>query len=119
MTSVFILLLIKHTFCDLFMQSTRPSADKSNLFNRGLHRHCLDHAILTLVILLFFTSFKIALLLALLDYVAHCNIDWTKYNIIKKYNVIRNSRTFWAIQSADQSLHYITYYIIVLLIGTH
>ena len=114
MTSVFILLLIKHTFCDLFMQSTRPSADKSNLFNRGLHRHCIDHAVATLIILLFFIDIKYALLLSMFDYTTHCIIDWLKHIILNKYKVIKNGKMFWGLQTIDQALHYINYFVIVL-----
>jgi hypothetical protein len=117
MTTIFILLLIKHTICDLFLQSTRPPADKSKILGYGLHRHCLDHAVATAIILLFFIEIQYALLFGLLDYIAHCTIDWLKHKILKKYNVVKNGKMFWGLQSIDQSLHYITYFIIVIMIG--
>ena len=114
---VFILLLLKHTFADLFLQSTRPPTNKSTILSWGLHRHCIDHAVLTLIILLFFVSVQLAFLLAILDYISHCLIDFTKHKVMKYYEIPKQGKRFWALQTADQALHYITYFIIVLLIG--
>lgn len=116
---IFILLLLKHTFADLFLQSTRPAADKSSILSWGLHRHCIDHAVLTLVILLCFVSFKLAILLAIFDYISHCLIDFTKHKIMGYYKIPKQGQKFWALQTADQALHYITYFIIVVLIGVN
>lgn len=117
MSAVFILLLLKHTVCDLFLQSTRPPSNKANLFSWGLHRHCIDHAVATLIILLFFIDIKYALLLSMFDYTTHCIIDWLKHIILNKYKVIKNGKMFWGLQTIDQALHYTNYFVIVILIG--
>ena len=104
--TVFLLLLLKHTFCDLFLQSLRTPADKSNITSWALHRHCLDHGVFAFVILLFFVDFKLALLLGLFDYATHTVIDYTKHKIMKYYNVAKNGKVFWALQTVDQASHY-------------
>ncbi len=116
---IFILLLLKHTFADLFLQSTRPPANKSSILSYGLHRHCIDHGILTLIILLFFINYKLAIMLAILDYCSHCLIDFTKHKIMTHYGIPKQGQKFWALQTADQALHYITYFVIVMLIGVN
>ena len=116
-TTVFLLLLLKHTFCDLFLQSLRTPADKSSITSWALHRHCLDHGVFAFVILLFFVDFKLALLLGLFDYATHTIIDYTKHKIMKYYNVAKNGKVFWALQTIDQASHYTVYFIMVTLIG--
>ena len=57
-----------------------------------------------------------AIAYAILDYVAHWHIDWTKSNILYKFNIKRLTPAFWRIQTFDQIGHYATYTFITYLI---
>jgi len=114
----FYLLLVKHAVADLWLQSrlNNPKyGDKKNLTDRKLWIHSLDHAALTAVITLLFAGLWWAIIAALLDFVLHSVIDWTKrvYTLDRKITTKQN--LFWKIQAVDQILHYTTYLIIVLL----
>jgi len=114
----FYLLLVKHAVADLWLQSrlNNPKyGDKKNLTDRKLWIHSLDHAAGTAVITLLFAGLWWAIIAALLDFVLHSVIDWTKrvYTLDRKITTKQN--LFWKIQAVDQILHYTTYLIIVLL----
>jgi len=114
----FYLLLVKHAVADLWLQSrlNNPKyGDKKNLTDRKLWIHSLDHTAGTAVITLLFAGLWWAIIAALLDFVLHSVIDWTKrvYTLDRKITTKQN--LFWKIQAVDQILHYTTYLIIVLL----
>ena len=115
----FYLLLVKHAVADLWLQSrlNNPKyGDKKNLTDRKLWIHSLDHAAGTAVITLLFAGLWWAIIAALLDFVLHSVIDWTKrvYTLDRKITTKQN--LFWKIQAVDQILHYTTYLIIILLV---
>ena len=85
---ILFVLMCKHAVADLAIQSFRKPTTKRLYFNKGLHWHSLDHGILTFIVLLFWVSPISALGYAMLDYVAHWHIDWTKSNINHKFNIV-------------------------------
>ena len=114
----FYLLLVKHAVADLWLQSrlNNPKyGDKKNLTDRKLWIHSLDHAALTAVITLLFAGLWWAIIAALLDFVLHSVIDWTKRVYTLDRKITTKQKLFWKIQAVDQILHYTTYLIIVLL----
>ena len=114
----FYLLLVKHAVADLWLQSRLDSSkygDKKNLTDRRLWVHSLDHAALTAVITLLFAGLWWAIIIAVLDFVLHSVIDWTKRVYILDRKITTKQNLFWKIQAVDQILHYTTYLIIVLL----
>ena len=110
------LLMCKHSVADLALQSLRKPTTKRLYFNKGLHIHALDHAALTLVVLVFFINPWLALAFAVLDYVAHWHIDCFKSKLLWIFEIPRDGALFWRIQTCDQILHYATYALIVYLI---
>jgi len=114
--TLFLLLLFKHAVVDLYLQSLiHYSQKKSNYFSLMGQVHYLQHGAFTFFILLFFFSWQWSLFLALIDYVAHWNIDHIKSRTQKYFGIKVPSRGYWFFASIDQMLHYLTYYVIVLL----
>ena len=109
-------LMCKHAVADLAIQSFRLPSTKRLWLNKGLHLHAMDHGILTFLVLLIWINPLVALGCALVDYFFHWQIDFTKSNIIYKFNIERLGPSFWRLQTLDQILHYATYLFIVYLI---
>lgn len=109
------LLLFKHAVADLFLQTLHWSSSKTKYFSYA-HRHYFEHGILTFVVCLIFVNWKLAFAMALLDYVAHWHIDFTKSHVVKYFNVDRTSGLFLRIQTVDQILHYTTYAAITFIL---
>jgi len=117
-TIFFYLLLVKHAIADLWMQGrlNKPKfGDKNNFKHPKLWIHCGDHAVLTFAVALLFTGVVNALLFALLDFVLHFAIDYTKNQYVLRTNLSTKNHTFWKVQAIDQILHYTIYLAIVLL----
>lgn len=110
------LLMLKHSIADLFLQAVRPMPNKSNYFDKGLFYHSLDHGLLTFLVVIFFTDWKWAVAVAVIDFVFHMHIDWSKTSIAKKMKWKKDSTIFWKFQTLDQMLHYATYFLIVVII---
>ena len=112
-TIILFALMCKHAVADLAIQSFRVPSKKRLWLNRGLHLHAMDHAVLTFLVLLFFVNPWLALGFALIDYVAHWHIDWSKTVFYTKFNWQGTEKRFWRLQSLDQMLHYATAFLIV------
>jgi hypothetical protein len=110
-----LLLILKHAFADLLIQSIRPPADKTKYVGKGL-LHSLDHAVGTFVVtILYFQDIKLALLLAIIDGIVHHHIDYFKSCFVKKAGWKRDEPRFWKLQAFDQMAHYLTYYGLLFL----
>ena len=119
MTTTFLfLLLIKHSICDLALQSrfTNKPGDKKNLTDLKGYLHAGDHAIGTFVVALLFVGLLPALSIALLDFVLHFIIDYTKRRFTVAKRITPKNPKFWQIQAVDQILHYCCYFLYVLMI---
>ena len=110
------MLVVKHALADLVLQSRLISGDKSNLKSSKGYIHAGDHAVCTFIVLLFFTSFQNSVLIAMLDYVLHFIIDFTKTKLMRYYYIETNSKKFWIFQCVDKIAHYTCYFIYVLLL---
>ena len=117
MLELIILLMIKHAVADLYIQTVRPPCDKTDYLSKGLHWHAFDHGILTLLVLIHFVEWDMAIALAVADYFIHLHIDFFKSTICKRINISRQDTTYWKIQTFDQIAHYLTYYGIVYYIS--
>lgn len=110
---------IKHTIADLALQRYFVTGSvKHFYFNLRAQIHYLHHSLLTFIISAFFVDFQIALMLGIIDHIAHWHIDFSKTYIKKKYNIIESNREFWLLQTIDQSLHITTYYFLFLLVAS-
>ena len=118
MSVYFFLLLLKHSFADLWLQGRFGSkyGDKKNLTDLKLWVHSLDHAILTAAITLFFAGFYTAIIVFVLDFVLHSVIDYVKRVYVLRNNITQKQYLYWKIQSIDQSLHYTCYFVYALIV---
>jgi len=96
----FYLLLVKHAIADLWLQGrlNKPKfGSKDNLLTPKLWLHCLDHAVLTLIIALLFVGLLPALMFAVLDFVTHLIIDYAKnrYVSILENTICRSNTTLY------------------------
>ena len=117
-SSLFFLLLIKHCIIDLWVQSLLTYTQKKSKYTSlSAQVHYLQHGFGTIFVLLFFISWPFAVLFGILDYIAHWHIDFFKSSMQKKFNVESASKGYWFLSSIDQGFHYLTYYIIILLVS--
>lgn len=107
---LFIAFFIKHFICDFPLQRWPYMYENKGKWGHfGGVLHSIIHAIGTELILLIFSPGN-ALLGAMIDYVCHYIIDYTKINICQKYNLKpNNSEWYWHLLGLDQLLHYLTY----------
>lgn len=113
---ILLLLVFKHAIADLALQGSRQPISKLKYFNKGLHAHALDHAILTTIVIIPFNAYM-AVICGMIDYIAHYHIDFLKTNILSFFDIKRvNARLYWSAQSIDQIAHYATYALIVVLV---
>ena len=109
----FLLLLMKHAIMDLGIQSQLDSINKSRYFGNG-HIHYLHHGIGTLVIAGLCLSAIPAILCAIVDYILHWHIDYSKHKVNVFFKIEARSTAWWYINVIDQCLHYTTYYLLVM-----
>ncbi len=108
-------LVIKHAWVDLYLQATRPPANKIIYLNG--FRHYFDHGTYTALVFLLcfgFDEWKVAIALGVFDLFIHSMIDFPKANLMNKLGWHRNEQRFWKVQALDQALHFTTYMIIVI-----
>ena len=114
----FYLLLVKHAVADLWLQGrlNKPKfGSKDNLMTPKLWLHCLDHAVLTLIVALLFVGLVPALIFAVLDFASHLVIDYVKNQYVSRTKLTTKDHKFWKVQAVDQILHFTTYFAIILL----
>ena len=107
----FLVLMLKHFIVDLGMQQYLGPRQKQQYLGDG-HRHYLEHAVVTALIALWFVP-KLAIPLAVLDYVLHWHIDWGKHHLNRFLKCDTRSVTWWWTNVLDQCLHTLTYYLMV------
>ena len=108
-------LLIKHAFCDLYLQFKKVPLNKLKYVGE-CHLHYFDHGLLTFIVSYLFTfPLEQCLLFASIDYIIHWHVDFIKTVIIKLFNIVDTSLVYWLFQTIDQLLHYSTYLLIVYI----
>ena len=122
---VFFALITKHFICDFALQM-HPYQYR----NKGTYGHPggLLHAFICMVgtylALASVTTFQIVLLpviwyILIGEGIVHYHIDYFKMKIGKKFNLEpNNSERFWLLLGFDQYLHYLTYVVIVWILGS-
>ena len=106
---------IKHFVADFLMQYDYMIREKGIYGAAGGIHHAAIHAALTFLILICTTDYvSYIIVLPLLDGVLHYHIDWAKQQFIKNYTA--NDHEFWLYFGLDQTLHYLTYILIIAII---
>jgi Protein of unknown function (DUF3307) len=112
-------LFIKHFICDFPLQAFPwMYRNKGTYLHAGGLAHAALHGLGTLIVLFAFASsgesLKVLTTLALLDFLVHYHIDWSKMNLVKHFDLKPdNSEWFWIFLGFDQLLHHLTYFAIV------
>jgi len=101
------LLFAKHAVCDLAIQRLFPS-NKTQYFNKVAHLHYFHHGVGTFLVGLII-DVRFAFAIAIIDYLAHWHIDYTKSLVRAEFGWKEKDLQFWLLQSLDQILHYLTY----------
>ena len=117
-TLLLFLLLVKHSICDLALQSrfVNEQGDKKNLTDLKGYLHAGDHAIGTFIVALLFVGILPALSIAIADFVLHFIIDYAKRRYTLAKNIKQSNSKFWYIQSIDQIAHYSCYFVYVIIL---
>lgn len=111
------ILQVKHFLADFLYQPPYQWQNKGTYGHPGGILHSGQHAILTLLILLFFTSPLLALGLAVGEFFIHYHMDWFKMNYNKRKGWGANTHEqFWVLLGIDQLVHAMTYIGIAVLI---
>ena len=109
---ILILLFLKHFIFDFVLQT------ESMILHKGIYghwygiKHSLYHGLATILILILF-NVQSAIMLGILEFIAHYHIDWIKVKFGSK-NI--STDRFWIEFGLDQFAHSITYLIIVMYI---
>jgi len=114
LTLFLMLLQVKHFIIDYPLQTQQMIASKGIFADGPGVVHSLLHAAGSLLLLLFFTSITLAVLLALLDFVLHYLIDFSKKRL--NYRKTPQHKDFWTITGADQLAHQLCYLFYALII---
>lgn len=108
-----LLLSVKHTLCDLALQKLSYS-DKSIYLGRQAHTHYLHHGLGSLLVG-FLIDWQFAMLIGVVDYILHWHIDHAKTLVRKRLKYTDKDYEFWLLQTLDQTLHFATYYVFLLV----
>ena len=116
--TIFLFLLFKHCVIDLYLQSLiHFKTKKSNYLSLSAQLHYFEHGVGTFIVLTFFISWPMALVFGMIDHLSHWHIDYSKSRTQKYFGIVAPSKGYWFLSSIDQAGHYLTYYLIVLLIS--
>tara|TARA_Y100001937_G_C7114262_1_gene329316 strand:+ start:698 stop:1063 length:366 start_codon:yes stop_codon:yes gene_type:complete len=120
LTFYFYLLVVKHAIADLWLQSRldhkKHYGEKNQLLKPKLWLHSLDHAVLTCVVTLIFAGLYWAVIIAILDFVLHSIIDYSKHIYTIKYKINSSQNKFWKVQTIDQIAHFSCYLLYVIMV---
>ncbi|MEX0316506.1 MULTISPECIES: DUF3307 domain-containing protein [unclassified Ruegeria] len=107
---VLCLLQIKHMFADYFLQTPKMLAGRGEYFHLGRAQHAGVHVIGSAAIfLLVGAPIGFVLIMAVLEWVVHFNIDFGKACYSDKKGLQPNQPAFWRAAGLDQALHHLTY----------
>ena len=116
---LFLGLTLKHFVVDFPLQKPYQWMNKGTYGHPGGILHAGLHGWATYLVLLFVTSWPIALILGVLDMFLHYHIDWAKMNLNAKMGWKSNEHEqFWTLLGFDQLLHQLTYILIVFIVIT-
>jgi hypothetical protein len=116
MILLLVLLFTKHYIVDFPLQKPYQWQNKGTYGHMGGILHAGLHGIGTLLILVFFTEFQLALFLAMTDAIVHYHIDWAKMNLNNKFGYTPADEEFWWLLGLDQLLHSLTYILIARVV---
>ncbi|WP_229863854.1 DUF3307 domain-containing protein [Seohaeicola zhoushanensis] len=104
------LLQIKHMFADYFLQTPRMLEGRSNYWHLGRAEHAGVHVLGSIIALLLVGApMLFILVLVVIEWVVHFNIDWAKARYSEKKGFGPYEAGYWRANGFDQALHQLTY----------
>ena len=93
----FVVLSVKHTIGDFFLQTSYQYLNKGIYGHRGGLIHSGLHALLTIPVFLVLPPSSALLAIAILagEFVVHYHLDWSKEQLIKRYGLTQEDPWFW------------------------
>lgn len=117
--NLMLLFMVKHFICDFPLQACPwMYRNKGTYGHVGGITHAAIHGGTTLLLVNFVIPSSVwSLYLSFGDFILHYHIDYAKMKIGSKFNLKPdNSEWFWILLGFDQLLHFLTYYLIIVLI---
>jgi Protein of unknown function (DUF3307) len=109
-------LQVKHVICDGPLQTLQMVRDKSVYLKPLGVIHAAIHCVFSFIVLMFAgLPMALVLQLVLLEFVLHYHIDYLKEKIVKHFGWYHSDGPFWWALIADQTLHHMTYVLLVWL----
>lgn len=97
-------------FADYFLQTPKMLSGRGEYLHMGRAQHAGVHALGSIIVLLpFGVSLAFVLIVALIEWVVHFNIDWGKAKLSDSKGYGPNEAGFWRLAGLDQALHQLTY----------
>jgi hypothetical protein len=117
MLILLLLLTIKHFVLDFVYQPPYQWQNKGTYGHIGGIIHSGQHALATLLILMFFTGPVVGISLSIGEFIVHYHMDWFKmwYNKKKGWGPTTHNE-FWVLTGFDQMVHSLTYLAIVAVL---
>ena len=114
----FVVLSVKHTIGDFFLQTSYQYLNKGIYGHRGGLIHSGLHALLTIPVFLVLPPSSALLAIAIIagEFVVHYHLDWSKEQMIKRYKLTQTDPWFWHLFGLDQLGHMMTYVAIIAIL---
>lgn len=114
----FVVLAVKHTIADYFLQTSYQYRNKGSYGHPGGLIHAAFHAVLTLPVFLVLPPSSVMLAAAIIagEFVLHYHLDWAKEQLVKRYKVTHKDVLFWNLFGLDQLCHLLTYVAIIAIL---
>lgn len=107
---VLIALFVKHFLADFPLQIPYHYKNKGTYLHPGGIFHAMIHGAGTFLALAWLVDFKLAAIMAVIDFVIHYHVDWAKVKLNTKYAWDpATHEKFWWLLGFDQLLHALTY----------
>ena len=106
--NIFLVLIIKHFVVDIGIQQYIGPSPKHNYFSG--HLHYFHHGVGAFLATMFVVPLQYAMLIGVLDYIAHWHIDWAKHHLNRELKAQVRTERWWWTMVLDQILHVLFYY---------
>lgn len=104
------LLQIKHMFADYYLQTPKMLSGRGEYFHLGRAQHAAVHVAGSVIVFAAFGApLLFILIVELLEWVIHFNIDFVKASYSDKKQLEPTQAAFWRAAGLDQCLHNLTY----------
>ena len=111
-------LTAKHFLCDFGLQTAWIAANKGRWGHPASVVHSGEHALATLAVLwVFGLPLPVVAGIAAVEFAVHYHIDCAKDAITRRLGLTTDDRGFWIALGLDQSLHQMTYLVIVTAVA--